>query len=264
MKNTINIVTEKGNWILKRMAEEVAKNGWVISDKTDPEARINYYINYALAVDTPPTEGLKAGYFTHIDPDYIDTWKKAEEICDMGIYMAEQYKPECKHTKKIYPTGLDYIGLNPKLKVGIAGRIYENGRKGEDWIKNLMKIDNTEWYALGDDSWEKLGEIKTGVWQSDEQARTFYEFIDVLICASKIEGGPVPIIEAIKCGTPVISTACGNYEEWSQNAVIVKDEMEMNVELQRMRDAKLERWALTNRDWGWFAEQHKLFFESYV
>ena len=256
----VNIVT-KGGWILERMAEEVAKNGYTISDKTDPKADINLYFNYAL-VDDVKTRGIKVGYFTHEEPEQIKAWEKAEKLCVAGVYMAEQYKPDCKYTRQIYPTGLDVSGLNPRLKVGVVGRMYKNGRKGEDWIKNLMKIGGTEWYALGDDSWSKLGKIKIMAWQSDRQARMFYEFIDVLVCASKIEGGPVPVIEAIKCGTPVISTACGNYEIWSQNAVIVGSEMEMDIKLQRMRDAKLERFALTCRDWDWFAKQHRLFLEE--
>ena len=256
----VNIVV-RGGWILGRMAKEVARNGYKITDKTDPKADINLYFNYAL-VDDIETKGIKVGYFTHKEPEQLEAWEKAEKLCDAGIYMAKQYQPDCTYTKQIYPTGLNYNGLNSNLKVGIAGRMYKNGRKGEDWIKNLIKIDYTDWFALGDNSWEELGDIQAMKWQSDEQAKKFYEFIDVLVCTSQLEGGPVPIIEAIKCGTPVISTACGNLELWFRNAIIIEDETEMDVELQKMRDAKLERYVLSSHDWNWFTKEHKIFLEQ--
>lgn len=257
----VNIITENGSWILRRIAQELSSIG-TVSTKPIEGFDIYYFVNYALARKFGKQNGINVGFFTHKDEEYIDNWIESEKICDIGVYMADRYKPECKITAKIYPTGLDYIGLNPRLKVGLAGRIYKNGRKGDDWIADLVKIKGLEWYALGDDSWEKLGDIKSMKWQSDKQAKMFYEFIDVLVCASTLEGGPVPIVEAIKCGTPVISRACGNYEIWSKNTAIVKTQKEMRVELERMRDAKLERYDLTCKDWNWFRNEHIRLFNN--
>lgn len=39
--------------------------------------------------------------------------------------------------------------------------------------------------------------------------REFYSSIDVLVCMSETESGPMPVIESMACGTPVISTAVG-------------------------------------------------------
>jgi glycosyltransferase involved in cell wall biosynthesis len=37
----------------------------------------------------------------------------------------------------------------------------------------------------------------------------FYRSNHVLICTSKHEGGPLPVVEALACGRPVISTEVG-------------------------------------------------------
>jgi hypothetical protein len=47
----------------------------------------------------------------------------------------------------------------------------------------------------------------------------FYRANDVLLCTSKHEGGPLPIIEALACGRPVISTPVGVVHEVVQHGV---------------------------------------------
>jgi glycosyltransferase involved in cell wall biosynthesis len=37
----------------------------------------------------------------------------------------------------------------------------------------------------------------------------YYSEIDVLVCASKIEGTPTPVLEAMACGVPIVSTDVG-------------------------------------------------------
>jgi glycosyltransferase involved in cell wall biosynthesis len=41
----------------------------------------------------------------------------------------------------------------------------------------------------------------------------FYDSIDLLICTSSTEGGPLGVFEAIACGVPVISTNVGLVKE---------------------------------------------------
>lgn len=49
--------------------------------------------------------------------------------------------------------------------------------------------------------------------RSKEEMRTFYQGIDVYVCASRVEGTPNPALEAAACGVPVISTRVGNMPE---------------------------------------------------
>ena len=49
-------------------------------------------------------------------------------------------------------------------------------------------------------------------WRSREEMREYYASIDVLVCASEFEGTPNPVLEAMACGVPVISTRVGIVE----------------------------------------------------
>lgn len=42
-----------------------------------------------------------------------------------------------------------------------------------------------------------------------EKMPEYYNSIDVYICASKTEGTPAPVLEAMACGIPIISTDVG-------------------------------------------------------
>jgi len=43
----------------------------------------------------------------------------------------------------------------------------------------------------------------------DEELPTYYNMLDCYVCASRIEGGPVPVLESLASGIPVISTRVG-------------------------------------------------------
>ena len=47
-----------------------------------------------------------------------------------------------------------------------------------------------------------------------ETMQRFYDSIDVLICTSSTDGGPLPPLEAIACGVPAISTDVGNMRDF--------------------------------------------------
>ena len=47
-----------------------------------------------------------------------------------------------------------------------------------------------------------------------ETMQQFYDSIDVLVCTSSTDGGPLPPLEAIACGVPAISTDVGNMSDF--------------------------------------------------
>ena len=47
----------------------------------------------------------------------------------------------------------------------------------------------------------------------------FYSALDIYVITSRIEGGPVPLLESMACGTPVVTTPVGMAREFVQNGV---------------------------------------------
>lgn len=264
----VNVVTQDTSWILKRIAEESIKylDDATITDTFDLKADINFFVNYAMVnqrvigLDT-----INVAYFTHKDPKFAKEWERAEKVCKAGVYMAERYKPNVPITKKIYPTGLDKL-THEKLIIGVAGRVYDRGRKGEDLLREIDKCfpDGIEWRFLGR-GWDSLpwhNDFELVQWESDEKSIEFYQNLDLFICASKKEGGPIPIMEAIKCGVPIISTDVGNREEWEDYVHIVDGLPQMGLIVDKYIARKECQYKLSLRNWDWFAQEHKLLFEQ--
>jgi len=51
------------------------------------------------------------------------------------------------------------------------------------------------------------------------EMRSFYQGLDVYVCASRVEGTPNPALEAAACGVPIISTRVGNMPELIDHGV---------------------------------------------
>lgn len=252
-KASVRIISD-GKWILGRMATELlgglTKNGFSTSmGMTLDNSDIHYYINYDLVRTVGKSGGINVGYFTHIDPDYVDRWQYAESVLDYGIYMADRYKPSIKGTK-IYPTGCK---ISKKIRVGVSGRKYSNGRKREKLLRRLSEMDNVTLCSLGDLA-EGIGEVTE--WKSDSQASEWYRSLDVFVSLSSLEGGSVPHFEAIKYGVPVrISFDVGNIEEWGRCFVIVKS-------INEIEDVIIQYMDILGNGWEYFIERNANFLKG--
>ena len=85
--------------------------------------------------------------------------------------------------------------------VGFSGYTYANHRKGEDLVNGLLKsplAQRVEWRASGR-GWPVP--TKRYAWKD---MPSFYQSLDILICPSRVEGGPLPVLEALACGVRVI------------------------------------------------------------
>lgn len=263
----VHIINE-GGWILKRMADEVFR---YLTENTGHDvqlgsfelvkkpADIYYYINYDLARKHGLGDGINVGYFTHVDDLYRDRWSVAEETLDIGIYMAERYKPG---TKKAYyiPVPSWRYEIPEKPTIGICGRIYDGGRKGEDTVQRLIReIKGVRWIVAGV-YWDSLdwcgADVSFKRFNGDDEMVHYYESIDLLLSAATTEGGSVPHLEACKVGTPILTFDVGNSELWGKFAIIVETYEQMKDELKRFVNLYNERKRLCDMDWNWFGEKH--------
>lgn len=89
-----------------------------------------------------------------------------------------------------------------KPVVGFSGYTYANKRKGEDLVKGLLDAPiamRVEWRASGR-GWPVT--TKRYTW---EEMPAFYQSLDVLVVPSRVEGVPMPPLEALACGVRVVA-----------------------------------------------------------
>lgn len=246
----VNIVTEPESmaWILRKIALKLQEfNGWSIKDDIDPEADINYFVNYALY---KPTKTLTAGWFTH--PENRRFYDIAQKT-DIKVCQAPQYAKEIDGTVII--PGVDEI-FYPKLVIGVCGRRYPSGRKGDRLIDAIKQLDFID-LRFTHPSWG------TGEKVEFEDLPKFYRSLDYLLVPSTLEGGPIPPGEAMRCGTPVIAPkSVGNMEIYDVIDYEAGNETNLIKVLMALFTQKLTISDQVPYTWEEFAKQHYALFRK--
>lgn len=195
----VNIVRPQDGWALQRIAESWQIPGSNVSDVPDPEADVNLWVNYALFKSVGKFKKTKCdiGYFTHYEKIGLGgpLFGQVAKLMDWCIAM-------CEHTARHLPydkTTIVKSSPHPqfrkeKIVFGVSGREYP--RKNTVLIPELRKIPGVEiWYTRGDLRFEQLPD--------------WYRSIDYLLVLSNLEGGPLPVLEALAMGKPVIAPDVG-------------------------------------------------------
>jgi hypothetical protein len=200
--------------ILPRLAKLLADGtGWSLSDKPWNGANLNYfivYIDYAQNFSDWRKTKL-AAYFSHFEPDVSYKkfwWETAEPLIDIKTYTADQYGAILSGEKmKVTPpidNELFCIKDKPthdRITVGVSGFVdRRTQRKGERLLANLAyEYDGQIEFVASGDGWPVRHINRTF-----EGLPAFYNSLDYYLCTSLIEGIPVPPLEALACGIPII------------------------------------------------------------
>ena len=87
------------------------------------------------------------------------------------------------------------------LRAGFSGYTYANHRKGEDLVRGVLSSkpgQSVEWRASG------RGWPVPTVRYPWKDMPAFYQGLDILLVTSRVEGGPMPPLEALSCGASVV------------------------------------------------------------
>lgn len=210
----INIVTKPG-WILERLARElvarvagVRLNAGRRERTVDPAADFNYYLP-AKDLRKYPTEGAAIGFYTHGD-NAIDLIPRFAACLAMNELMAKRLEAHGAGQVRIIRPGTD-APARP-IVFGVIGRTYNDGRKGEELVARAV-ADGFRFVACGVQG-ERSRALTRGQWPCStpyavEERDAFYRAIDYLVITSREEGGPMPVLEAIARGVPVIAPNVG-------------------------------------------------------
>lgn len=243
----VNIVlgSNDRNWILWDMANYIRD----YNDDMEIEISVHpiegydvYHVNNDEMFDYPGMPWHRALYTCHQferDNKRRTFWAREPAIrqarrigCVCKEYV-EILKNQNINPEKIYytPAGVDIDKFKPsdrvwkaggKLAIGYVGRKYESGRKGEELLRQILLLCDPERIKLvflGDKREDEVEFCKNIGVECEYYQRgrnieyedfpDIYKQFDCLLITSKEEGGPVPALEALACGIPVITTPVG-------------------------------------------------------
>lgn len=181
---------------------------------------------------------------------------------------------------KFYPTNKDRFKniKNKKIVVGWVGNSSWNGDLNSDHkgIMTIIKPAIEELKAEGINIELQCAD-KNNSYVPYEKMPEYYQNIDLYVCASKDEGTPNPVLEAMACGIPVISTDVGIIREvfgQKQKKYIlkertveclkntIKDFIENLDSVQELIDENLNQI----KEWTWEikANEFKTFFDMCI
>ena len=209
------------NWqqdrIIPRQARLLADRlGWTLSNKVESGADVMYLLAYFEAQRLKPWPDVPlAANFTHREEDPPEgskarLWDSVASRVQLRVTMAQMYRDMLA---PYGPTALVHqnlergrFGLVKRTKhkrpvCGFAGYTYRNKRKGEDLAARIVESEigrRVDWLASGR-GWPVP--TKMYPWK---QMPGFYQGLDVLVNTSRVEGGPLPPLEALACGTSVV------------------------------------------------------------
>lgn len=257
----VNIVTSDRGWILERLAREIESRLPYVrfSGKIDPEADIQYYMTYScrFARISP----VEIGYFAHLEPDgeARDKFFNVAQDVDYCITHSELYAAMLRdfglnNVEAISP-GVDLERFNVRLRVGVVGRTYHTGRKGEHLVSQLLDIPEIDWKFTGD------GWPGPGLHVPEEDLADFYRNLDYVLVPALYEGGPMCVVEALACGTEVIAPPVGWVPEFPHFEYPIGDVAALRqVLLQKIEEKKKLRATVLNRTWDDWAAGHDAVF----
>jgi len=203
--------------VIPRMARALRDRlGWTLSAAPDPKAEVLYLLAYFEAARLRPWPAQPvAAYFTHREEEPPGNAKaklfdRVAGQVQLRVAMCRLYAEGLsRHGPMVQPplpVERDCFTIAPRKPgkppmVGLSGYTYQNHRKGEDLVRGLLAsktAQRVEWRASGR-GWPVP--TKRFAWA---EMPSFYQGLDVLVCPSRVEGGPMPVLEALACGVRVV------------------------------------------------------------
>ena len=265
MPPKVHIVTSDSGWILEKCAKEIANLSndfsYSMSEKTD--ADIQYYVTYGCRKKR--VSKIEGGFFTHLESNESakNKFLKEAKNMDFCVTMASRYfdliRNNCNTNVVNIKPGVDLNEYKPSLKIGVVGRTYHTGRKGENLVKDLLDIPNIEWLFTGK-GWP-LPSQKI----DDGEMTKFYGGLDYVLVPSLYEGGPMSVIEALACGVQVIAPDVGWVKDYPHIPYKTGCSTSLKAVLLRLFEKKnILRSNVLSQTWSKWGEEHlKLFDRLY-
>jgi hypothetical protein len=259
----VNIVTSDRGWILETLAAETASRLPYVAFGDGPrrDAAIQYYITYSCRGRR--LSPVELAFFTHLEPDgaahdaFFAVARDVDHcVCQSAFYAGLLREAGVEPVSVIAP-GVDPARFAPKLRVGVIGRTYHTGRKGEHLVEQLRDIPEIEWVFTGG-GWPQPGQAVP-----EEALPALYRSLDYVLVPALYEGGPMCVIEALACGTPVIAPAIGWVPDYPHLEYQAGDAADLRrVLLDCLAQKRARRDAVLGQGWDEWAAAHDRLFHD--
>jgi glycosyltransferase involved in cell wall biosynthesis len=204
--------------ILPRMAQYLARGlGWTLSDRYEPcdVVYLSVYFEGAGKSMQPWPDVPAAAYFSHREEQppnnakqkCYDAMAKRVQLrvatCERYASPLRRYGPTIVATPPLERDRFVLAGRPQRKRpvVGVSGYVYPNGRKGEDLVRLAVASEvgmRMDWRASGR-GWP----IPTIRYKWADMP-AFYQSLDVLLVTGRVEGIPMPPLEALATGCRVV------------------------------------------------------------
>lgn len=205
----VNIVTESKGWVLYHWAEELQKRlPYVSINGPIGISPIDYFIPYYLFKEN--AKNISIAFFTHCEEGNDERSKKSRsrffEVSRLAKICVSQNKKYAKMLEEygakrveIITPGVDQSIFTPKLRLGWLGRHYWSGRKNQEFLEKLERLNWIEMVSRSDSQhWSVNGDY------AGKELSAFLRSLDYVLITSNAEGGPMSLIEGLASGIPVI------------------------------------------------------------
>lgn len=243
-------------------------------DVVDPNADLNYHIPWHSLVNLPLDNSKHIGMYTHLNKGADKFLLEAVRRADYMISMAYAGRQELREmgAKNVFATypGTDKFSAKP-FTIGLVGREQPNGRKRSHLLLDLvwaLEASAYHFIVLGGD-WDdviakarQVGALVTHIeMASDAELAGYYQQMDVLVSTGYVEGGPMPLAEAMASGTPVLSPDYGFAkdllpDEWKYTTI-----ENLGEKLEAMAEERF-RWSSLAQMFSWrvWVDEHLYIF----
>jgi len=257
--------------IISRMMVCLARGaGWTIENKAKPSADINYFGLYLFALGRDKHldyKGKTAAWFSHYEietPHKMEMWQQAAEWVDIRLTSAPQYlemlKPYGETHLVIPPVHEQFELAGPRsATIGVSGFVYPHGRKGEHLVSQLSEYcKGRGWHIKASGKGWDVEDIQEYDWLDMPD---FYRSLDVLLVTSYTEGIPMPPLEALACGTPVVAPyGVGLLDELDSPHIFHYKKGSFEGMIEALKDALYPDRAVRKfSQWNWVHSHKKAF-----
>lgn len=277
----IHIVNPYGSIAMERMiypltSELPALYNVTTSREVDVTADLNFHCPWhTMSGLEERGAGKHVILYTHCNPPdapaLMDACGRADLITCMTFEGRRELVTMGVDPKKLWViyAAADQFQYRKRL-IGIVGTPQPNARKREHLLLDLVwQYDLTpyQFIFVGEgfdvivNQLQSLGVTAEAVTVDDNGLRDIYHRLDVLLVTGYVEGGSLPLLEAMASGTKVLSPAFGYAADLLDADCIYEDASDLMDKLNEMMGESILHHRMA-RSWSWknYAAEYALLF----